>query len=366
MGDYVTFTATIKNQGSGNSLSSTVYFYIDEENVKSAWVTSISAGGSSTASYWWEATDGDHSIKAFVDAKNTISESDETNNEKTTKFKISPKPEPTYQTPTPSKTSPNPKEENKNIYDTSPPSILINKEDIDLNKNGQLDEGEKIKITYGANDESGVKSIKLLLDSNIISMQNRNGNFQITSDPLLIGDHTIILESSDINGNKKSEEMKFNVNRAGPSVFISKLIYDVIEGENFNVMISAINPIGNLMLDAQLVLKLPMNGVSVFESNCKGMAGICTSTYEIPPGDSVRSISVSMRADRAGEYQIDAEVYYQFKDGSKSTPRYETINVVVKKDNINPDPENIPELPGVIGLVAFIFAALCKLKREKK
>ena len=43
--------------------------------------------------------------------------------------------------------------------DPEGPSISINKEIVDLNKNGQPDNGEKVKISYGAFDPDGINGI---------------------------------------------------------------------------------------------------------------------------------------------------------------------------------------------------------------
>lgn len=216
------------------------------------------------------------------------------------------------------------------ISDTTPPSITLSKQTVDLNKNGQLDEGENLIISYGANDESGVKSIKLLLDGNMIELRNNEGIYSFTTDPLSMGGHSIVVEAIDSKGNKKSEEMKINAARTGPSVYFPKSRYEVIEGEDVNVVLSAVNPIGNPKMEALLILKPPGNGISTYESDCKGFSGQCTGRFEIEPGDSIRSVSVRMRAEKAGEYQIDAEVYYQFENGQRSPTRYETLTLVAK------------------------------------
>ncbi|MCZ7401063.1 MAG: PQQ-binding-like beta-propeller repeat protein [Candidatus Methanoperedens sp.] len=257
--------------------------------------------------------------------------------------------------------------------DIYPPSISISKEIVDFNKNGQLDEGEKLVITYGANDESGVKSIKLLVDGNLIELRNNEGIYFATTDPLSMGEHSIVVEAIDSKGNKKVEEMKVNVARGSPSVYFPKLKYEVNEGEDVNVVLSAVNPIGNPKMDAQLILKPPSTGVYVYESDCKSNSGMCTSQFEIGPGDSVKPISVRMRADRPGEYQIDAEIYYQFEGGTRSPTRYETVTLIVKP---KPAPQNTSQnpiatatqksIPGfgiTIGIISLLFAVFRKKKK---
>ena len=92
VGSSVTFTVTIKNQGSGGALSSYVYYYIDGSKVDSDSVSSIPAGDTTTETFSWKAKAGSHSVKAVADAGNTVSESNEGNNDKTVTFKASPTP----------------------------------------------------------------------------------------------------------------------------------------------------------------------------------------------------------------------------------------------------------------------------------
>jgi subtilase family serine protease len=55
-------------------------------------IGSIPAGGSTTATSKWTAQSGSHSVKAVADVLLWVSESDETNNEKTMSFQISSTP----------------------------------------------------------------------------------------------------------------------------------------------------------------------------------------------------------------------------------------------------------------------------------
>lgn len=250
--------------------------------------------------------------------------------------------------------------------DTSPPSISLSTHIVDFNKNGQLEEGEKLVITFGANDESGVKSIKVLVDGNLIDLRNRQGTYLVTTDSISMGDHSIVVEAIDSKGNKISEKMNITAARLGPSVYFPKSRYEVEEGDDFKVVLSAVNPIGNPKMEVLLIIKPPSNGVSTYDSDCKGLSGQCTGKFEIEPGDSVRSVSTRMRADKAGEYQIDAEVYYQFDGGQRSPTRYETLTLVVKpKQTPTPVPTETetPGFEGGIAIIGLLFVALLIKKR---
>jgi uncharacterized repeat protein (TIGR01451 family) len=86
IGDKVTFTATIKNQGNSRSQKAKVTLTIDG----SPWVTSdlpeIDAAGSYPSALEWTSTAGNHKIKITADSSNRVTESDETNNDKETDF----------------------------------------------------------------------------------------------------------------------------------------------------------------------------------------------------------------------------------------------------------------------------------------
>lgn len=107
-GDNVTFSAVVKNQGTGATPAGTIIgvsFFVD--NTQVSWSdnvnTSLAAGASVTltatggpgGSAVWSATTGTHTIMAYVDDVNRITESNETNNQysKTLVVTTSPMPD---------------------------------------------------------------------------------------------------------------------------------------------------------------------------------------------------------------------------------------------------------------------------------
>lgn len=82
IGDAVTFTVTIKNQGSTQAGYSRVTYYIDDAYLAADSVDLIDPGDTTTETFFWEAQAGTHTIKAVADSDERINESDETNNEK--------------------------------------------------------------------------------------------------------------------------------------------------------------------------------------------------------------------------------------------------------------------------------------------
>ncbi|KAF5410584.1 MAG: hypothetical protein C5S47_06295 [Candidatus Methanogasteraceae archaeon] len=243
--------------------------------------------------------------------------------------------------------------------DVSPPAIRIDKPTtIDQNGNGLLEEGEKVAITYGANDPSGVVSIKILLDSAMLESQNQAGTYTVTTSSLPVGGHTIRVEATDSRSNSGFEEIHITVERTGPSVYFGTTRTAITKGEDAVFTLSAVNPIGNPPMTVQLILK-PPSGVSVTSSSfAKSGSGIYTCTQTIEPGDNVRSIEVRLVGGQVGTHEITSEVYYQFDGNSKSPIRYETLTLVVDE----PDSPITPfksgsaaagaELPGFAAVVA--------------
>jgi subtilase family serine protease len=90
-GDDVTFTAAIKNQGTGRADYSHVACYIDGDPRTSAFIDPIEAGATVNQTFTWKAQLGSHDVKIVADSNKWVMESDEDNNERTaTVVTISP------------------------------------------------------------------------------------------------------------------------------------------------------------------------------------------------------------------------------------------------------------------------------------
>ena len=81
MGDTVTFTVTVRNQGSDPAGNSSVAYYLDDAYLTSKSVGPLGAGTAQTGTFTWEATAGQHTVRAVADADGAVAESDETNNQ---------------------------------------------------------------------------------------------------------------------------------------------------------------------------------------------------------------------------------------------------------------------------------------------
>ena len=83
VGDKVTFSVTVRNQGIGQAGASTVEYYIGDETSRFGMnnLRAISGGGVGIGTFEWVAEEGAHSIRILLDTTDAVSESDETNNE---------------------------------------------------------------------------------------------------------------------------------------------------------------------------------------------------------------------------------------------------------------------------------------------
>ncbi|PXF60230.1 MAG: hypothetical protein C4B59_09745 [Candidatus Methanogaster sp.] len=215
--------------------------------------------------------------------------------------------------------------------DAVPPAIsILTPSIIEYNDNDFLEEGEKVTITYGANDPSGITSIKILLDGLMLESRNGAGMYTVTTNSLPVGEHVIRVVATDSKSNSCSEELLISVARTGPSVYFGTTRTAINKGDDAIFTLSAVNPIGNPSMTVQLILK-PPSGVSVTGSSfAKSGSGIYTCTQVIESGDNMRSIEVSLTGDQTGTYEIASEVYYQFKGSPKSPTRYEALTLIVE------------------------------------
>lgn len=217
--------------------------------------------------------------------------------------------------------------------DPEGPSISLSKEIIDINNNGQLDNGEKVKITYGAFDPDGINGIKLKLDGFGIENRHKEGTYSFVTDPLSSGTHIIKVSAVDSKGVENSQKIVLFVNGTGPSIYFPMQKFIKKEGENFNIVLSATNPIGNPKMNVQLTIKPLSNEIQVYEEIwCKSMAGMCTGAFEVEPGDT-RAVSISMKAGKAGKYKISSDVIYRFEGDNRSTiPTNYLLTVIVEPE----------------------------------
>jgi hypothetical protein len=78
----VTFLVTMENRGGGKADVSSVCLYIDGSSEGCERFGEMDAGAIVTKTFVWKAQAGTHTIEAVADVENTVTESDEYNNEK--------------------------------------------------------------------------------------------------------------------------------------------------------------------------------------------------------------------------------------------------------------------------------------------
>jgi subtilase family serine protease len=86
VGDTVTFTVTVANQGGGQATSFYVAYYVDDEVLMPVSVAGIACGASVNTTGVWTAEAGRHTFRAVADAYSRVPEGDENNNEYTVVF----------------------------------------------------------------------------------------------------------------------------------------------------------------------------------------------------------------------------------------------------------------------------------------
>ncbi len=85
----VTFIVSVRNLGAGPARSPHITAYIDDTFLASIQFNDINPGDSTTGACIWTAQNGAHIFSAVADADESITESDESNNEKSMKLSIS-------------------------------------------------------------------------------------------------------------------------------------------------------------------------------------------------------------------------------------------------------------------------------------
>ena len=81
IGDNVTFSATVINQGSGKALEPKLTFYVDDIAVGVMGLPEMKPGETASRECKWTIEAARHDVRIYIDAANMITESDETNNE---------------------------------------------------------------------------------------------------------------------------------------------------------------------------------------------------------------------------------------------------------------------------------------------
>ncbi|MFH1651352.1 MAG: CARDB domain-containing protein [Chloroflexota bacterium] len=80
IGTEVTFTATVRNRGSGASGATVLEGYLDDGLLLTLPLKALPPGATATEKFRWKAAAGDHAVRIVLDGSQAVPESDEDNN----------------------------------------------------------------------------------------------------------------------------------------------------------------------------------------------------------------------------------------------------------------------------------------------
>ncbi len=258
-----------------------------------------------------------------------------------------------------------------------PPKISIKRRIIG-DEDEILEEGERLEIKYGANDENGISSIMLYIDGNLVeshSPQKKSCEYSFESDPLSKGKHEIKVEAVDMHPLPKRKYQILNVTaeRTGPCVYFQTTKRKIKVREDAIFTLVAVN-LADKEMNVTLLLK-PPSGLSVTGTGlAKIQSGVYGGNYLIKPGEE-KSIYTHVIANEAGEYDVKAEVRWGFK-GEGVKIQYYTLKLIVEpplspapspSPTPSPMPTPSPTPPGFeeIFVFASIFTVLFLRKRKR-
>jgi len=243
------------------------------------------------------------------------------------------------------------------ISDTTPPQINLNYHIIEYIKNNILEEGEKIEISYAANDVgSGIEFIELYINNDLIDSQDESGEYMKTTNSLPMGEYTIKVLVVDGALNKAEEKLHVNVLRTGPSVYFGSTETEIEWGYAF-IALSAVNPIGNPPMKVQLVLK-PTSGVSINETDwIKSGNGVYAGEFDLEPRDNVTNISIEFHVNQSGTHYVDSIINYEVK--GKTIIQRDQLVLIEKEYYLHSQ----PGIEGILAVIVIIFVMIL-MKRK--
>lgn len=326
IGDTVTFTVKVRNQGGGSASSSRVYFYIDGSSKGYQEIPEIDAGTTVTGNFNWKAEAGSHAVKAIVDKDNWIPESDENNNQTTVNYSATSLPDLIIENITWKPSSPS-------VGDTVTFTIAVKNKGngragasriylyIDDSSKGykdvqEIDAGNAVTGNFNWKAEIGPHAVKAIADKeNWIPEIDENNNENIVTYS------TIALPPSASPPTPvpapvpaPSPTPQPELEPGQPYVSLYGHRTNVTVGEEIILYLSTVNPItspGTLVV--QLTLSIP-SGWSITSSGFgHGAGGLRTNTYDIGQGPNPQEIDVHILANESFEGDVIGYMDYYFK-----------------------------------------------------
>jgi hypothetical protein len=263
------------------------------------------------------------------------------------------------------------------VEDKTTPNIIIGKVQYIGDDDNILEDGEQVAVSYSVTDDSGVRKIICKLDGKEIDSYSSAGTYSTTTPVLSDGEHVISFTANDNDKNvhSSSKDFQIKVSKRGPEVLFQATKDTINVGDYAVFTLSVLNPIGNLPMDVQLILKAPdgtcVSGSSFAESG----AGMYTASYTVEPGDDVKSMSFNIQGNEPGNHSIISEVHYSISGETPQSQGNELILEVTDKlrsstDPVDPSPgsvltDPVPGFTGVTSTVGLLLIVLL-LRRVNK
>ena len=318
-GKTVDFTVTVQNRGNLKTGASRVYFYVDDSSLGYQELPEIDAAATVSKTFTWTSQDGAHEIKAIVDPSASVTETDETNNQKTIIFAIPP-PDLVIEEMT---VSPEEPMAGDNI------TVLVTIKNL-----GDGLAAPTLVRLYNNGSPIAIKDVPEI-DPDAVSTETFTvtaweGDFALEA---VTDSGQSIAESNEAN-NKKLVALNVlppPITDPGPattppppvprppedSVFLDIQNQEVTTGQDIILGISASNLVSDPLMKIKMVLLLSA-GLSLTSDNfTEDDDERYTTVYNVAPGD-MRQIEIRLKSDQAGNFDILGELSYYFEDNENA------------------------------------------------
>ncbi len=314
-GETVDFTVTVQNRGELKTDASRVYFYVDGASLGYQELAEIDAAATVSKIFTWTSKDGAHEIKAIVDPSDSVTETDENNNQKTIIFAIPP-PDLVIDEMTVSPEEPMAGDnitvmvtiKNQGDGPAAPTlaNLYNNGSPITTKNVPEIDPGAVSTETFTVTAWEGDNAIEVVVDSEQSIAESNEAN----NKKLVI---LSVLPPPVTNPGPATAPPPPTPRPPEDSVFLDIQSAEVTTGQDIVLGISASNLVSNPAMTVKAVLVIP-SGLSLISDNfTKNDDEQYTIVYNIAPGD-MRQIEIRLKSNQAGDFNIFGELSYYFEE----------------------------------------------------
>jgi subtilase family serine protease len=279
IGDTVTLTVTIKNQGSGTAENFKVAYYIDDTLLSLEHIYSLGSDASTEITTTWKMQDGRHIFKAYANYNKSIAESDENNNESSITI------------------TPNMPDLTITNITWSPPDIPAGSDvtfNINIENQGSLNAGPSRIVYYVDGANVGYKDIGQL-DASTTTTER----FLWTA---LEGQHTIkiVLDSNNQIAEYDEDNNAKVVNLPPPDLLVQDITYSPPDAKiGDSVIITAIirNQGSSQTPNSQVACIIDGLPFASRDLSVINAGGIATGTFEWVAAAGIHSIKIKVDID---------------------------------------------------------------------